>query len=265
MALPTTKILILSSALIAACLCWQSTTALKPLQQQQQQQPQVYVIQDEHQLKSSSGEPPKSWNNQKLTLRNSPRNAKQLASDEPVPYYHSYKYMGLGIGEGSWADKYHQPLQRNHYVDEPLPAYLAAEPTTSEHDNQHAALNSGSRKTTTTRQQASGGAGGTKGHHQQHHTGPKGGGSRKGLSSPGSKRAHHQPAAAEFSPTAIDSGLTSPVARPPQRNGTRNRAGASRRKNLVCYYGTWAVYRPDAGKYSVENIDPFLCTHIIYG
>lgn len=37
------------------------------------------------------------------------------------------------------------------------------------------------------------------------------------------------------------------------------------RKNLICYYGTWAVYRPDAGKYPVENIDPFLCTHIIYG
>ena len=37
------------------------------------------------------------------------------------------------------------------------------------------------------------------------------------------------------------------------------------RKKLVCYYGTWAVYRPDAGKFSVEDIDPFLCTHVIYG
>ncbi|KAG9509815.1 Acidic mammalian chitinase, partial [Fragariocoptes setiger] len=34
---------------------------------------------------------------------------------------------------------------------------------------------------------------------------------------------------------------------------------------MVCYYGTWAVYRPDAGKFNVEDIDPFLCTHIIYG
>lgn len=37
------------------------------------------------------------------------------------------------------------------------------------------------------------------------------------------------------------------------------------KKKLICYYGTWAVYRPDAGKYPVENIDPFLCTHVIYG
>lgn len=35
--------------------------------------------------------------------------------------------------------------------------------------------------------------------------------------------------------------------------------------NLVCYYGSWAVYRPGDGKFNVENIDPFLCTHIIYG
>lgn len=46
---------------------------------------------------------------------------------------------------------------------------------------------------------------------------------------------------------------------------TNRRVGAQARKNLVCYYGTWAVYRPDAGKFPVENIDPFLCTHIIYG
>ena len=34
---------------------------------------------------------------------------------------------------------------------------------------------------------------------------------------------------------------------------------------MVCYYGSWAVYRPGAGKFDVENIDPFVCTHIIYG
>lgn len=33
---------------------------------------------------------------------------------------------------------------------------------------------------------------------------------------------------------------------------------------MICYYGTWAVYRPGNGKYPVENIDPFLCTHVIY-
>ncbi len=34
---------------------------------------------------------------------------------------------------------------------------------------------------------------------------------------------------------------------------------------MVCYYGSWAVYRPGNGKFDVEQIDPFLCTHIIYG
>jgi len=34
---------------------------------------------------------------------------------------------------------------------------------------------------------------------------------------------------------------------------------------MVCYYGSWAVYRPGNGKFDVEHIDPFACTHIIYG
>lgn len=49
------------------------------------------------------------------------------------------------------------------------------------------------------------------------------------------------------------------------RNATVESRASARRKKLVCYYGTWAVYRPDAGRFAVENIDPFLCTHIIYG
>ncbi|XP_046399185.1 chitinase-3-like protein 1 [Ischnura elegans] len=36
-------------------------------------------------------------------------------------------------------------------------------------------------------------------------------------------------------------------------------------KVVVCYYGTWAVYRQGAGKFDVEDIDPFICTHAIYG
>lgn len=35
-------------------------------------------------------------------------------------------------------------------------------------------------------------------------------------------------------------------------------------KKVVCYYGTWAGYRPDDGKFEPENIDPNLCTHIVY-
>ena len=33
---------------------------------------------------------------------------------------------------------------------------------------------------------------------------------------------------------------------------------------VVCYWGTWANYRPDGGKFTPEHIDPTLCTHLIY-
>ena len=35
-------------------------------------------------------------------------------------------------------------------------------------------------------------------------------------------------------------------------------------KVVVCYWGTWANYRPGAGKFTPEDIDPTLCTHLIY-
>lgn len=34
---------------------------------------------------------------------------------------------------------------------------------------------------------------------------------------------------------------------------------------VVCYYGSWAVYRPGDGKFPVESIDPHKCTHAVYG
>lgn len=37
------------------------------------------------------------------------------------------------------------------------------------------------------------------------------------------------------------------------------------KKKVVCYYGSWAVYRPGMGKFDVEDIDPYICTHLIYG
>lgn len=33
---------------------------------------------------------------------------------------------------------------------------------------------------------------------------------------------------------------------------------------MVCYYTNWAGYRPGDGKFSVQDIDPNLCTHLIY-
>ncbi|XP_026329984.1 probable chitinase 10 isoform X2 [Hyposmocoma kahamanoa] len=37
------------------------------------------------------------------------------------------------------------------------------------------------------------------------------------------------------------------------------------RYKLVCYYTNWSWYRPGLGKYTPEDIDPTLCTHIVYG
>lgn len=34
---------------------------------------------------------------------------------------------------------------------------------------------------------------------------------------------------------------------------------------MVCYYGSWAVYRQGDGKFDVEDIDPGLCSHLIFG
>ncbi|XP_063223198.1 chitinase-3-like protein 1 [Bacillus rossius redtenbacheri] len=42
-------------------------------------------------------------------------------------------------------------------------------------------------------------------------------------------------------------------------------AGAEGGYRVVCYYGSWAVYRPGDGKFDVEDIDPTLCTHLVYG
>ncbi|NP_956740.1 chitinase, acidic.4 precursor [Danio rerio] len=33
---------------------------------------------------------------------------------------------------------------------------------------------------------------------------------------------------------------------------------------LACYFANWSQYRPDVGKYMPSNVDPHLCTHLIY-
>ncbi|XP_014472435.1 PREDICTED: chitinase-3-like protein 1 [Dinoponera quadriceps] len=41
-------------------------------------------------------------------------------------------------------------------------------------------------------------------------------------------------------------------------------ASANNEPKIVCYFGSWAVYRPGHGKFEISNIEPHLCTHIIY-
>lgn len=38
----------------------------------------------------------------------------------------------------------------------------------------------------------------------------------------------------------------------------------SHNKIVTCYVASWAAYRPGKGAFTVDNIDPTLCTHIIY-
>nr|XP_037268022.1 chitinase-3-like protein 1 isoform X2 [Rhipicephalus microplus] len=39
---------------------------------------------------------------------------------------------------------------------------------------------------------------------------------------------------------------------------------SSERPVFFCYWGTWSHYRSGAGKFSVGQIDPSLCTHLVY-
>ncbi|KAL1265732.1 hypothetical protein QQF64_003759 [Cirrhinus molitorella] len=34
--------------------------------------------------------------------------------------------------------------------------------------------------------------------------------------------------------------------------------------DMGCYFTNWSQYRPGIGKYTPANVDPFLCTHLLY-
>lgn len=40
--------------------------------------------------------------------------------------------------------------------------------------------------------------------------------------------------------------------------------GPNHGKVVVCYVATWAVYRPEGGKFPLDSLDPALCTHLVY-
>lgn len=43
-------------------------------------------------------------------------------------------------------------------------------------------------------------------------------------------------------------------------------AAVSAQGNVIyCYYGAWAQWRHGLGKYTIQDINPKLCTHIAYG
>lgn len=41
------------------------------------------------------------------------------------------------------------------------------------------------------------------------------------------------------------------------------RQGSANGKTVLCYFGSWSVYRHGDGKFDVEDIDPFVCTHLV--
>nr|ALO79348.1 chitinase 11 [Chilo suppressalis] len=36
------------------------------------------------------------------------------------------------------------------------------------------------------------------------------------------------------------------------------------KKTVVCFYGSWAAHRTGQGRFTVNNLDPHLCTHLVY-
>jgi len=201
-------------------------------------QPPVYVINDRSPQQSSKSQP-KQWNNQQLTIKQESGLSERMVAeqqvfytDHQVPYYHSYKLMGHNDAANLNQRHHHQAA---YYELNDQPWYARS--------SDWSLLDASSVKG-----RPIGGTKGGPGRTPQTAT--------KRRLPTDRKRPQHNPSVTAASPPG-QIGST---------NKTLNRVGpSSSKKKLVCYYGTWAVYRPEGGKYPVENIDPFLCTHIIYG
>ncbi|KAH7963159.1 hypothetical protein HPB52_019779 [Rhipicephalus sanguineus] len=49
-----------------------------------------------------------------------------------------------------------------------------------------------------------------------------------------------------------------------QKTSSLTKDVTSSKRPVFCYWGTWSHYRSGAGKFSVGQIDPSLCTHLVY-
>ncbi|XP_023225350.1 probable chitinase 10 [Centruroides sculpturatus] len=49
------------------------------------------------------------------------------------------------------------------------------------------------------------------------------------------------------------------------QTGDASRDTNNKPYRVVCYLGSWANYRYGEGKFLIEHIDPFICTHVVYG
>lgn len=80
------------------------------------------------------------------------------------------------------------------------------------------------------------------------------------------KKATAQPLNAPVSVSPVDAktGLTdSTLALDANLNSTLIDKDATNAR-IVCYYTNWSRKRPGSGKFNINDIDPMLCTHLIY-